>query len=338
MSFSNRSDSVTWVLTRVIFPLFLLALHRSNGAQAQGANFWLSIEENGPTAPTLYVAPNSLQTIDIWGSPQAGNLLNAISLNLVAEQPGVLSFQELTVHNPEIQEGLFRHQLVFDSATGLNLQANLIEGFLGLSFFEGDTELPPGIGIGPTCDPEDLLFCSDQPGGPAWLFASVTLQMSATVGAATDLYLEISLQGVAHNNGSPAGTQVVFGLPEDAPNSWDVEAEAGENHVGLPDARVMVASADFDEDGDVDGLDFLIWQQGLGVGSMLSEGDANGDNLVDAADLSIWEAQWGASANSVTVIVEVPEPATYLLLQAVCCSIWLKLRPLKKRFIRNLSG
>lgn len=324
MSFSHRPDIVTWLMAWAILPLLLLALLQSSVATALEANFWLSTEENGPATPTLYVAPDSIQTMDIWGRPQAGNLLNAISLNLVAEQPGVLGFQEIVVHNPEINEGLFRHQLVFDSATGLNLQPNLIEGFLGLSFFEGGTELPPGIGIGPICDPGDLLFCSDQPGGPAWLFATVTFQVGATVGVATDLYLEIGLQGVAHNNGSPADTQVVFGLPNDTPHSWNVNAEAGENHVGLPDARIVVASADFDEDGDVDGTDFLIWQQGLGVGSMLSEGDANGDSLVDAADLSIWESQLGANAASVAIAIEVPEPATCLLLQAVISSIWLK--------------
>ena len=36
-------------------------------------------------------------------------------------------------------------------------------------------------------------------------------------------------------------------------------------------------SADFDQDGDVDGQDFLAWQRGLGNGSTFEEGDANGD-------------------------------------------------------------
>ncbi len=328
MSFSQRPDILNWVMAgAIVVPLLLLDVLQTSVATAQEANFWLSTVANGPATPTLYVAPDSIQTVDIWGRPQAGNRLNAISLNLVAVQPGAVDFQQIVVHNPEINLGLFRHQLTFDSATGLNLQPNLIEGFLGLSFFEGETELPPGAGFGPICDPEDLLFCSDLPGGPAWLFATVTFQASATIGVATDLFLEIGLQGVAHNNDSPAETQVVFGLPNDAPHSWNVNAVAGENHVGLFDARVVVASADFDGDGDVDGADYLIWQQGLGTGSMLSEGDANGDSLVNAADLSIWEAQFGANSASAAVVVGVPEPATCLLLQAVISSIWLKRWP-----------
>ncbi len=183
--------------------------------------------------------------------------------------------------------------------------------------------LPDGVGVGPVCDPEDLLFCSNQPGGPAWLFATVTFQAGATLGEATDLFLEIGLQGVTHNNGSPAATQAVFELANDALNFWDVDAVAGANYLGFFDAQIVVASADFDEDDDVDGADLLIWQRGLSEGSLLSEGDANGDSQVDVADLSIWEAQWTANTNSVTVIIEIPEPTTGFLLQAVFFSIWL---------------
>ncbi|MCH8840516.1 MAG: hypothetical protein IH831_07530, partial [Planctomycetes bacterium] len=47
------------------------------------------------------------------------------------------------------------------------------------------------------------------------------------------------------------------------------------------------ASADFDEDGDVDGKDFLTWQRGLGIllGAAHGDGDADGDGDVDLADL-----------------------------------------------------
>lgn len=47
-------------------------------------------------------------------------------------------------------------------------------------------------------------------------------------------------------------------------------------------------SADFDEDGDVDGRDFLTWQRNLGtlLGAAHGEGDADGDGDVDSDDLS----------------------------------------------------
>ena len=59
----------------------------------------------------------------------------------------------------------------------------------------------------------------------------------------------------------------------------------------------VVASPDFDGDGNVDGSDFLTWQRGLGKSgnAVAADGDANGDQNVDGADLSAWIAQFGAS-------------------------------------------
>lgn len=78
-------------------------------------------------------------------------------------------------------------------------------------------------------------------------------------------------------------------------------------------------SGDFDNDGDVDGSDFLTWQTGFGSGSTLSEGDANGDGQVNAADFAIWESQHGTMNGSVSVSgalsgSTVPEPNTLVLL------------------------
>jgi hypothetical protein len=74
-----------------------------------------------------------------------------------------------------------------------------------------------------------------------------------------------------------------------------------------------VDNADFDDDGDVDGADFLTWQRGLGIsdGSAdLVDGDANDDGNVNAADLTIWRAQF---ASAVPAAGAVPEPAAALL-------------------------
>ena len=80
--------------------------------------------------------------------------------------------------------------------------------------------------------------------------------------------------------------------------------------VGTPGMFVAgaVEDADFDNDNDVDGDDFLIWQRGYPTGSH-AEGDANEDNLVNAADLTIWESQYG-SAPPLQAIAAVPEPAS----------------------------
>ncbi len=53
-------------------------------------------------------------------------------------------------------------------------------------------------------------------------------------------------------------------------------------------------SADFDGNGGVDGLDFLLWQRGFGLSAASkSDGDANNNFIVDGLDLAVWESQYG---------------------------------------------
>ena len=62
------------------------------------------------------------------------------------------------------------------------------------------------------------------------------------------------------------------------------------NETGVP------LDADFVDDGQVNGLDFLTWQRGFGsTNASKAEGDATGDQLVDGADLAVWQAEFGLS-------------------------------------------
>jgi hypothetical protein len=71
---------------------------------------------------------------------------------------------------------------------------------------------------------------------------------------------------------------------------------------------------DFDGDGDVDGADFVVWQDHFPTssGATLNDGDGDGDGDVDGADFVIWQSHFptapapGASP--------VPEPAAWILL------------------------
>jgi len=68
---------------------------------------------------------------------------------------------------------------------------------------------------------------------------------------------------------------------------------------GLPNVLRGPLGADFNEDGDVSGDDFLIWQRNNGLfdpnapTATKADGDANGDGLVNAADLALWESEYG---------------------------------------------
>ena len=73
-------------------------------------------------------------------------------------------------------------------------------------------------------------------------------------------------------------------------------------------------SADFDEDGDVDGVDFLTWQRNVGtlLNAAHGEGDADGDGDVDDADLAIFETGYGAPP-LIASLNAVPEPGALAL-------------------------
>ena len=73
-----------------------------------------------------------------------------------------------------------------------------------------------------------------------------------------------------------------------------------------------VLGADFDEDGDIDGGDFLAWQVGFGMtdGATHGDGDADDNGAVDGADLDIWESQFGSGSGGLGSGTAVPEPGT----------------------------
>jgi hypothetical protein len=76
-------------------------------------------------------------------------------------------------------------------------------------------------------------------------------------------------------------------------------------------------NADFDDDGDVDGADFLTWQRNLETAdAQRADGNANPgsgpgqDFVVDGYDLAVWESDHPSSA---VAGAPVPEPATWAM-------------------------
>jgi hypothetical protein len=278
-------------------------------------NFWLANVDVGPATPVIYALPGTVSQLHVWARPAVGYRLSAFSLDLQSATPGVVAFTSVDVLNPQLEAmpDVFRHQVDFDSESGLFVTEEEIYGFLGFSFFDDTMGLSNGAGIGPMCglDPD----CSSASGAPAWRIATIDYQAGMALGS-TELFLAIGEQGLwqspaeAIEPDEPTDTSAVFGLPNDTVNQWGTLFGVDHRHnpQGLADAVIQVASADFDQDGDINGIDFLAWQRGLGVGSSLEEGDANGDGQVNGADLAVWRFQFGATGAVVPVGAVVPEP------------------------------
>ncbi len=98
-------------------------------------------------------------------------------------------------------------------------------------------------------------------------------------------------------------------------------------NIGVP---ALVLAADFDEDDDVDGEDFLAWQRGVGMASPgLADGDADGNGTVDAVDLGIWKGTFGAQP-SASPAAAVPEPTSLVL---ASLTVFLSVGGGRKRFV-----
>jgi hypothetical protein len=326
---TSANDAGLFVATALALLAALAA--RCESRADSNAYFWLSNADAGPVVPVIYALPGSVGKIQVWARPDEDRRLMGFSLDLEATTPGVVSFTEVKVLNPLLQAmpALYRHQLVFDSATGLEVTPNLIDSFLGYSFFDNAMGLSNGAGIGPSCGIDPL--CSTASGAPSWRVAKVTYQASMVYGA-TELFLAIGEHGLwqlvpdMEPPEMPDETNAIFGLTDDAPNRWDVDS-MGEppddnfdhRHMpqGLADAVIVVASADFNEDGDVDGDDFLAWQRGLGVGTTHTAGDADGNSVVNAVDLAVWRFQFGAVDAALPVGSGVPEPTGLVAIVAL---------------------
>lgn len=83
---------------------------------------------------------------------------------------------------------------------------------------------------------------------------------------------------------------------------------SGKDFTTVETIRAKYAEADVNQDGVVNGADFLAWNAGYGTTpAKQSDGDLNGDGVVNGADFLVWNNGYGAAAPT-------PEPATMILL------------------------
>jgi hypothetical protein len=114
-------------------------------------------------------------------------------------------------------------------------------------------------------------------------------------------------------------------------NGWPTQPSkiyfGGDDGVIFKDFSVTVGGAedaDFNNDGSVDGQDFLIWQRGVGIGNNNATGDANGSGTVDAADLAIWKARFSGAATAAVSSIPEPSTAALALLLAISAAAWTR--------------
>lgn len=91
-------------------------------------------------------------------------------------------------------------------------------------------------------------------------------------------------------------------------------------------------AGDYNQDGQVDAADFLVWRKTAGQAGPGLAADGNGDDMVGTADYALWQANYGLStpANPASLqSAAVPEPASALPL------IWAGLLCPRRRLARE---
>jgi hypothetical protein len=141
---------------------------------------------------------------------------------------------------------------------------------------------------------------------PAWVdrtvvSASLTLQGLQFEMLADAVLIRAPMVGVAIEVAMPLmaewQTDVVNG--RDIVINWQGDAVTSMSSMGTPMTffpdrsqwRHGAQYGDFEQDGDVDGADFLVWQRTLGTTNPAA--DATGDGAVNATDLTIWRENFG---------------------------------------------
>jgi hypothetical protein len=128
-----------------------------------------------------------------------------------------------------------------------------------------------------------------------------------------------------HNLDTPLNSMETSGLNELGQVAFQFRLATGAEGVAI----WSPPSADFNDDGDVDGEDLAIWGSHYGQGAATQPmGDASGDQTVDGTDFLIWQRQVTIGE---TAGATVPEPATWTMAAAVAAAVAGRRRALHRR-------
>jgi len=298
---------------------------------ALATSFWISPfgTESGSTQPTLlsdipsvvHFDTQTTGSIYIWAETDAGETLKNWSLRVKSTDSGVLGFTSSTVYNPELGTS---DDVRWEYTIEPTSSSEVSEEFMGFTLTADPDNLGHGIGPGTTDD--DSYYYGPNDGSGAWLLAKLDYTIDTAAGA-TDLFLQIGVLGLNNEGESSSDTTVLFGHTGD---TLFADAGTGNRQIdgsNLVDAEVEVLpvpDADFNNDTEVTGADFLIWQRNFGTSSPLNSlGNATYavDSDVNGIDLAAWQFQYGTTiplGGSLVGAVAVPEPTTWPL---VCLAL-----------------
>jgi len=174
----------------------------------------------------------------------------------------------------------------------------------------------------------------DAPNVPRYLFNysvygmwfEALMNVNTNSGTATVWYRDVddttgealgAFEQLPGNFAQGIGSTILVGLPFTAPEAAGIRvaraADLGTGGVSLDNFisghPLLANQGDFDGDGDIDGNDFLIWQNNFpnSDGRAISfSGDATGDGKVDGDDFLIWQNSFPYPAG----LAKTPEPAS----------------------------
>jgi hypothetical protein len=191
------------------------------------------------------------------------------------------------------------------------------QGFMGLEF--SGTTLPVEWGV---------------------TLLSRSAARTTTVKVILDNNEEFTFDAISSTASSTGGDDVFIGYR--APEGRAVaRIEFDESAFTLYDdfGFVVTPPGDYNGDGNVDGLDFGVWQSNFPTagGAFRDEGDADGDGDVDGADFVVWQANFPFPASQ--NVSSVPEPSsgvgTVSIATALCYLGWKNRSRLREKSPRN---
>lgn len=192
--------------------------------------------------------------------------------------------------------------LKFNGTTGASMGTFATAGLSG----------PGGLLFGPN----NQLFVSS-------IFDSKIMRYNATTGASLGTFYDgaddLFISGLLINRqgqllATTLGGNNVLKINIDPPKFAGVAASGG--GLELPAQLLLLTYGDANDDGKVDGADYVDWANHYKKAGNPAQGDFDGNGIIDGADYIIWANNYTGSKLSGTVVaaaMAVPEPSSFAL-------------------------